>query len=165
MGIELPEGVLKQLQLQEQSGLLDWRACVQALDGYVFKHRSLVDDVPQEVIDSAKDKLIGVLNSSGSLDSLSKLLQFFSQVDEDGDKRLSYNEFRKACRDFVNLISNSQKSSYFTGRNYSQNQISDSDLRYLFNFFDTNGDGSLSYLEVVASLQVRLFIYLFTYLF
>ena len=66
MGIELPEGVLKQLQLQEQSGLLDWRACVQALDGYVFKHRSLVDEVPQEVIDSAQAKLINVLNSSVS---------------------------------------------------------------------------------------------------
>jgi hypothetical protein len=64
MGIELPEGVLKQLLLQEQSGLLDWRACVQALDGYVFKHRSLVDEVPPQVIESAKGHLIDVLNSS-----------------------------------------------------------------------------------------------------
>jgi hypothetical protein len=66
MGIELPEGVLKQLQLQAQSGLLDWRACVQALDGYVFKYRSLTDDAPRESVSLAKDKLVQILNSSVS---------------------------------------------------------------------------------------------------
>lgn len=66
MGIELPEGVLKQLQLQAQSGLLDWRACVQALDGYVFKYRSLTDDVPRESVSLAKEKLIEILKSSVS---------------------------------------------------------------------------------------------------
>lgn len=66
MGIELPETVLKQLQLQAQSGLLDWRACVQALDGYVFKYRTLVDDVPRESVNVAKEKLMNVVTSSVS---------------------------------------------------------------------------------------------------
>jgi hypothetical protein len=66
MGIELPEGVLKQLQLQAQSGLLDWRACVQELDGYVFKYRSLADDAPKEAVAVAKGKLVDILNSSVS---------------------------------------------------------------------------------------------------
>lgn len=64
MGIELPETVMKQLQLQSQSGLLDWRACVQALDGYVFKYRKLVDDVPRESVNAAKDKLMDIVNST-----------------------------------------------------------------------------------------------------
>jgi hypothetical protein len=66
MGIELPEGVLKQLQLQVQSGALDWRACVQELDGYVFKYRSLTDDTPREAVTVAKEKLVQILNSSVS---------------------------------------------------------------------------------------------------
>lgn len=66
MGIELPEGVLKQLKLQQQSGLLDWRACVHELDGYVFKHRSLEDDAPHEMTALAKRKLITTLRGNVS---------------------------------------------------------------------------------------------------
>mmetsp|Transcript_3118 Transcript_3118/g.4810 ORF Transcript_3118/g.4810 Transcript_3118/m.4810 type:complete len:795 (+) Transcript_3118:89-2473(+) len=140
MGIELPEGVLKQLQLQEQSGLLDWRACVHELDGYVFKHRSLEDDTPHEAVAVAKQRLKDSVERSGSLDALSLLLQMFHRVDENGDKLLSFNEFRKACRDFLQDTQTSKG-------------LSDSDIRYLFNHFDKNGDGSLSYDEVISSLQ------------
>lgn len=68
---------------------------------------------------------------------------------------LTYNEFRKACRDFVQLVNRSPQSvPKLSDRDYSsQSQLTDSDIRYLFNFFDKNGDGSLSYLEVVSSLQ------------
>ncbi|CAE7607596.1 Capsl [Symbiodinium microadriaticum] len=143
MGIELPEGVLKQLKLQQQSGLLDWRACVHELDGYVFKHRSLEDNTPHEMVALAKRKLTTALRGEGCLDSLSKLLFFFHRVDENGDKQLSFNEFRKAIRDFLG-----EQSS---GR--GKVTLSDADMRNLFNHFDKSGDGLLSYEEVVASLQ------------
>ena len=66
MGIELPEGVLKQLKLQQQSGLLDWRACVHELDGYVFKHRSLEDNTPHEMVTGAMQKLVAALSGEVS---------------------------------------------------------------------------------------------------
>jgi hypothetical protein len=66
MGIELPEGVLKQLKLQQQSGLLDWRACVHELDGYVFKHRSLEDNTPYEMVAVAMQKLKSALSGQVS---------------------------------------------------------------------------------------------------
>jgi Ca2+-binding EF-hand superfamily protein len=77
-------------------------------------------------------------------------------VDENGDKKLTYNEFRKACRDFTQVMSSSSSASRSSrsGFGSAAELLSDSDIRYLFNFFDKNGDGSLSYLEVVSSLQV-----------
>jgi Ca2+-binding EF-hand superfamily protein len=84
------------------------------------------------------------------------LLQLFGQVDEDGDRQLTFNEFKKACRDFAQLVTGNQSTKqHFINRGgySSSNQMSDSDLRYLFNFFDKNGDGHLSYLEVVGALQ------------
>jgi hypothetical protein len=79
-------------------------------------------------------------------------------VDENGDKLLTYNEFRKGCRDFVSLLGQSAQGARQMRDRWSSQappeQLSDSDIRFLFNFFDKNGDGNLSYVEVVSSLQV-----------
>jgi Ca2+-binding EF-hand superfamily protein len=95
--------------------------------------------------------VVVVVVCQGSLDSLSKMLFFFNSADEDGDKQLSYNEFRKACRDFLSECAGSSGGSGRSGRAV----LSDSDIRYLFNHFDKSGDGFLSYDEVIKSLQVK----------
>jgi Ca2+-binding EF-hand superfamily protein len=94
--------------------------------------------------------VVVVVVCQGSLDSLSKMLFFFNSADDDGDKQLSYNEFRKACRDFLSERAGSSGGSGRSGRAV----LSDSDIRYLFNHFDKSGDGFLSYDEVITSLQV-----------
>lgn len=68
-------------------------------------------------------------------------------MDENGDKLLSFNEFRKALRDFL--------AQQPTSDDHRVISLSDADIRNLFNHFDKNGDGMLSYEEVITSLQVQ----------
>jgi hypothetical protein len=139
MGIELPEKVLKLLKLQEQTGLLDWSGCVKELDGYVFKHVSMQNKESTGTIMSAKKRLENAIFSHESFDPLTTLLQIFQSSDTDKSGDLCYSEFKISSR---KLIGDAHSSS-----------VSDDDLRILFNSFDHNGDGKLSYYEFIRSLQ------------
>lgn len=63
----------------------------------------------------------------------------FRIIDDDGDKRLSYNEFKKALRE-------------------CSIEVSDIEMAQLFGFFDKNKDGSIDFDEFIVGLRVRLFV-------
>jgi Ca2+-binding EF-hand superfamily protein len=137
MGVELPLTVLRELSLYQQSGLLNWSACVQALDGYVFKHKSVEPpetDIEDEAAPLRQQMMEAIFNKNGP-SGLSDITVFFRQLDEDNSSTLSYNEFLKGCRDF------------------GLRGLTDAQFRVLFNSFDKNGDGSLSFEEFIATLR------------
>jgi Ca2+-binding EF-hand superfamily protein len=63
-------------------------------------------------------------------------------MDDNNDKRLSFGEFRKGCRDF--------------GVEDGENGTTDNDLRLLFNSFDKDGNGYLSYDELLVAIRGEL---------
>ena len=126
MRVELPAEVLQELHLYEQSGLLDWSACVHAIDGYVFRHKSVeqTDDSAGDEISALKNKLIEAIFKKKGPSGLSDITMQFQAFDIDRDSSLSYNEFIRGCELF------------------GLHGISSAEYRAIFNHFDKNGDGN-----------------------
>ena len=136
MGVDLPDAVLREVQMYVQSGLLNWNACVRAIDDYVFKHKSIMDIDGDDSEDSKRyrDEIIAAIKSKGP-SGFSELTALFKSMDENGNDALSYGEFLKGCQRF-NL----------PGMTIEK-------IRVLFNAFDKSGDGLLSSDEFIRALR------------
>lgn len=139
MGVDLPDAVLRELQQYVQCGQLNWSACVQAMDDYVFKHKSILelDEGNDDEIAEYRRQMFEAIKSKGP-SGMAELAKLFSELDEDGSMTLSYGEFLKGCAQFG--------LKGLTGDKY----------RVLFNSFDKNGDGLLSCEEFVRTLRGQL---------
>lgn len=136
MGVDLPDAVLRELQQYVQSGLLNWSACVQALDDYVFKHKSImdVDSGADEEAEEYRQQMIEAVKDRGP-SGFTELSLLFNEMDEDHSGKLSYGEFLKGCQQF--------KLKGMTNMKY----------RVLFNAFDKSGDGLLTADEFIRALR------------
>jgi Ca2+-binding EF-hand superfamily protein len=136
MGVELPQVVLRELQQYMQSGLLNWSSCVQAIDAYVFKHKSIMDmdEGADEESDKYRLQMIAAIRAKGP-SGFTELQAMFKDMDEDGSNALSYGEFYKGCQKF-------QLEGMTTDM-----------YRVIFNSFDKSGDGMLSFEEFIRVLR------------
>lgn len=136
MGYDLPSSMINALKKSFVAGKVDWVKCIQQLDVDMFKVKALEERTPEEVISGAKEKLLKSILNRGA-DAMSCLERAFRLMDEDDSKELSLSEFRLGCRKF----------------GLAAKEVSDDDLRILFNAFDSNGNGSLSYDEFLVGLR------------
>jgi Ca2+-binding EF-hand superfamily protein len=132
IGIELPEFLISELWRSQASGHLDVKRCVKILDAEIFKSRAIEENTLTETAIAIKNEFQNAIISRGC-NSLYELMRVFITLDTDNSKSLSFSEFKKALRDF-NL------------------KADDNDVRLLFNYFDSSGDGLLSYDEFLTSL-------------
>lgn len=139
MGVELPDAVLRELQQYVQSGLLNWSACVQAIDDYVFKHKSIMelDAGADEVVSIYRQEMVNAIKAKGP-SGFAELSALFRAMDDDGSMDLSYGEFLKGCQRFNIPGMTTEK------------------YRILFNSFDKSGDGLLSFEEFIHALRGEL---------
>ena len=136
LGLILPESVIGMVQ---RRGDIDYKACVKELDAEVFMKRAIYDrPAPSDIVEARK-KLLEALLRRGSADSIANLARAFRIMDDDNDERLSFGEFRKGCRNFG-----------------VGNEVSDDDLRLLFTAFDRDGNGYLSYDELLVAIRGQL---------
>lgn len=132
IGIELPEILISELWRSQSSGDLDIKKCIQILDADIFKSRAIEENALSEAAEKIKEDFQNAIISRGC-NSLCELKRVFILLDTDNSKSLSFSEFKKALRDF-NLPAD------------------DNDVRLVYNYFDSNGDGSLSYDEFLTSI-------------
>lgn len=64
----------------------------------------------------------------------------FRQYDDDGNKKLSYEEFRKGVREY----------------GCGSDEISDEQMKKLFRYFDKDGSGQVNFDELLAGIRVSL---------
>jgi calcyphosin len=134
LGVILPEQLIAMVQ---RRGDIDYRGIVKALDAEVFMKRAIYDRPNRDDVSNARETLLACLRKRGSSDSVAALGQCFRIMDDNNDNKLSFGEFRKGCRDF----------------GVSADKVSDTDLRTLFNTFDKDGNGFLSYEEVLLAIR------------
>ena len=136
IGIELPEFLISELWRSQASGHLDVKRCVKILDAEIFKTRAIEENTLTETAIAIKNEFQNAIISRGC-NSLCELKRVFITLDTDNSKSLSFSEFKKALRDF-NL------------------KADDNDVRLLFNYFDSSGDGLLSYDEFLTAICPQL---------
>jgi len=135
MGFEIPTTVLQLLKNYDSSGKVNFKEFIRAFERY-FDSRAGESNATPDKLASIKEDLKNALLAKGA-SSVANLAKTFREMDEDGSKNLSLSEFKKGVLGF--------------GLDLDPN-----DVRLLFNSFDKNGDGQLSYMEFMAVVRGEL---------
>ncbi|GMH53862.1 hypothetical protein TrRE_jg1605, partial [Triparma retinervis] len=135
MGFEIPVTVLQLLKNYDSSGKVNFKEFIRAFERY-FDSRAGESTATPEKLKGIKAELKRALLVQGA-SSVANLAKTFREMDEDGSKNLSLSEFKKGILGF--------------GLDLDPN-----DVRLLFNSFDKNGDGQLSYMEFMGVVRGEL---------
>ena len=134
IGFELPEELMNELKRTHYGGKINWRRCVGLLDANVFKVKALLENSGPNAFADVKEKIIQALKRNGH-ESLTNLCIKFDKLVTPTKPFLTLNEFRKGWTD------------------YGVSDLSDEDIRCIYNAFDLNGDGKLSVDEFARGIR------------
>jgi len=133
MGFEIPAGVLQLLKNYDSSGKADFKQFVRAFEKY-FDSRSGESCANPEKLEEIKASLAEHLKEQGA-SSVADLAKVFREMNDDGGSELSLSEFKRGMKTL------------------GLNQIDETDMRLLFNSFDIDGNGQLSYSEFLVAIR------------
>lgn len=71
-------------------------------------------------------------------------------MDDDGSKKLDFDEFKKGINDYGLLMDDSVRCYYFI----SHHQFCDQDLKEMFKRFDKDNSGTIEFEEFLQTLRV-----------
>ena len=136
MGFELPQTIARDLYRCTVSGRLDLNKAVKMMDAVVFKAKAIEDRLAESRrVEELKQAFSDAAKKMG-VDSLLKITKKMQEYDSDGDGCLSFQEFKGCCLGDLRL-----------------ENFNESDLRQLFNAFDSNGDGQLQCKEFLTAIR------------
>jgi hypothetical protein len=131
MGLEIPAEVQLELEHLKLSGSLNIRRCMLEFDRQ-FRQRSFAEQqAAEKELDRIRDIMRSALRSRGTM-GIAQLAKIFRQYDRDGSHGLSFSEFCDALNE------------------YAAN-LDEEEMRLLFNSFDANGDGEVSFKEFLKA--------------
>jgi Ca2+-binding EF-hand superfamily protein len=133
IGVDLPEALAVDIRRSVVSGRMDVKKYVKLLDASIFKHAAIEERITRTEVQNIKQQYIRAVCGKG-LDAFLDLSQVFRDLDQDGDGKLTFSEFKKGCEE-LNLM------------------LGETELRLLFHSFDKNGDGVLQYEEFLDSIR------------
>ena len=134
IGFVLPEELMNELKRTHYGGKINWKRCVSLLDANFFKAKALLESTGPNTVADAKEKIVNALKQNGH-ESLTNLCIKFKKLITPTKPFLTLNEFRKGWAD------------------YGTSNLTDEDLRCIYNAFDLNGDGKLSVDEFARGIR------------
>ena len=143
LGIEMEPIILKTLQDDLKAGAINWRLIIHLFDTTVFRKKALYDCPSQTLVERTKTKMVDLMHLRNGMGAFIDLISLFHAIDEDGDRRLSFFELKKAMEMYGGLTMDQESSE----------GIALEELRVLFHALDLDKDGTLDIYEFCHGLR------------